>query len=319
MGVVHFLNVGQGDCSIIQHSSGWVSVIDICNGNSSTLYKDNNIRFLVEESCGNHRQKDYPVNPIEYLKHLGIHEIWRFILTHPDMDHMSGFAKLFDDFDIYNFWDTENNKSLTSFKSNDDRKDWLQYQHARRGQNILHLYGGDKGQCYNRDEDGTGDGDCLQVLCPTPSLIEQANAIREYNNASYVILYNEGGRKILFSGDAGKDEWDVLLDNYWKELRNIDVLIAPHHGRRTGGNDDFLDILKPKLTLFGNASSKYLDYQSWNDRGLCHFTNNQGGTFVLEHNREAVKVYCTYDVFAKCKNRNSFYDERFNAWYIKSI
>lgn len=31
MPVVHYLNVKDGDCSIIQHALGNVSVIDICN------------------------------------------------------------------------------------------------------------------------------------------------------------------------------------------------------------------------------------------------------------------------------------------------
>lgn len=32
MSVIHFLNVNEGDCNIIQHGSGRVTVIDVCNG-----------------------------------------------------------------------------------------------------------------------------------------------------------------------------------------------------------------------------------------------------------------------------------------------
>jgi len=35
MGVFHYLNVLQGDCSIIQHPSGHVSVIDVCNADKN--------------------------------------------------------------------------------------------------------------------------------------------------------------------------------------------------------------------------------------------------------------------------------------------
>ena len=31
MPIVHYLNVKEGDCSIIQHGSGRISVIDVCN------------------------------------------------------------------------------------------------------------------------------------------------------------------------------------------------------------------------------------------------------------------------------------------------
>ena len=32
---IHFLNVKDGSCSIIEHDSGRVTMIDVCNGNAS--------------------------------------------------------------------------------------------------------------------------------------------------------------------------------------------------------------------------------------------------------------------------------------------
>ena len=54
MSTIHFLNVKEGDCNIIQHDSGRVSVIDVSNGND-----DNDVLF---ESVGNYKQKENPVN-----------------------------------------------------------------------------------------------------------------------------------------------------------------------------------------------------------------------------------------------------------------
>ena len=31
MSTIHFLNVKEGDCSVIEHNSGRVTVIDVCN------------------------------------------------------------------------------------------------------------------------------------------------------------------------------------------------------------------------------------------------------------------------------------------------
>ena len=62
MGIVHFLNVNEGDCIWIEHPSGHNTIIDISNGQEVT-----NI-FESASSSGNHNQKNYPVNPIEYLK-----------------------------------------------------------------------------------------------------------------------------------------------------------------------------------------------------------------------------------------------------------
>lgn len=87
---LHFLNVKNGDCSIIEHSTGNTTVIDISNG------KEDDSRLLLEAlglesaSQGNYHQKNNPENPISYLKNLNKKSIMRFILTHPDMDHMDG-------------------------------------------------------------------------------------------------------------------------------------------------------------------------------------------------------------------------------------
>ena len=75
MGKIHFLNLKEGDCSLIEHNYGNKTVIDICNGN------DDKEKKLSEEECseqlfsivgikGNFKQKNYPVNPIKYFKKL---------------------------------------------------------------------------------------------------------------------------------------------------------------------------------------------------------------------------------------------------------
>ena len=319
MGTIHFLNVKNGDCSVIQHSSGRVSVIDICNGNDSSVINANE-SYVYESLSGNHNQKNHPVNPIDYIKGLGIGNINRFILTHPDMDHMDGIKRLFEEIDVKTLWDTKNIKEMNTTDFGPyDADDWNFYQERRREKNTLFLLDGSKGKYYNQNEEGKDGGDCLQIFCPTKELIAEANKNGNYNNASYVILYNEAGRKILFAGDSEDREWDVLLDNHEDDLKDIDILIAPHHGRKSGGNDYFLDVMNPKLTLFGNAKSKDLNYSAWNNRRLQHFTNNEGGTFIMQHNDGKIDVFSTYKAFAERVNKRTRYEDALNAWYIGSV
>lgn len=312
MSVIHFLNVNEGDCNIIQHDSGRVSVIDICNGNAED-------ETLLEYA--NHRQKEHPVNPIDYIAGLEITSIFRFILTHPDMDHMDGIEKLFDEFSVINFWDTDNKKEM-----NEDqgwgryrKEDWDFYQSIRKsksGPKVLKYLSGNKGQYYNLNEDGSTGGDGLYILCPTQVLVDEANSSEDYNTLSYVILLKENGKKIVFSGDSGSEAWDYILEQYEDDVRDIDLLIAPHHGRKTGGNDDCLDVLNPKLTLLGNAKSKYLDYNAWNSRGLEHITNNEANCIIVDVSSRGLDVYCTYEKFAKEKNSGAYYSSKHKAWYI---
>lgn len=317
MGVVHFLNVNEGDCTLIQHASGHNTVIDISNGSS--------VVSIFENASGNHRQKDYPVNPVQYLKDFGVDTIFRFILTHPDMDHMDGMSSLFDRFPVLNFWDTKNTRAMDSNSDwgRYDKKDWDFYQKIRKSKEspkVLNLLSGSKGPYYNETEDGKSGADGLYILAPTQDLVDEANETKEYNDCSYVILYRVNGKKIIFSGDSAEKTWNFILENHKDEVSDIDVLIAPHHGRKTGGNRDYLDVLKPKLTLFGNAKSQYLDYNAWNNRDLEHITNNQANCIILDADSEnGIDVYVTYETFAKKRNPYSSYSTKFKAWYLMTI
>jgi beta-lactamase superfamily II metal-dependent hydrolase len=68
------------------------------------------------------------------MQKRGITSVFRFILTHPDMDHMDGIAAFFNTFSPTNFWDTDN----TEEKNFDDggnggfqEEDWWFYKSLR--------------------------------------------------------------------------------------------------------------------------------------------------------------------------------------------
>ena len=320
MGIIHFMNVNEGDCIWIQHPSKHNTIIDISNGNEAGLVLEH------ASLSGNHKQKEHPVNPIEYLKDRNLTTIFRFILTHPDMDHMDGIKKLFDEFEVLNFWDTENTKTMDANSNwgKYDKADWDFYQDIRTSTSapkVLNLYAGAEGKYYNQTEDGKSGADGLYLLAPTSQLLEEANETEEYNDCSYVILYKTGNdKKVIFSGDSAEKTWNYIIENHKDEVSNIDLLIAPHHGRKSGGNDDYLDVLNPKLTLFGNAASEYLDYASWNNRKLDLITNNQANGIIIETNGgSGMDVYVTYETFAKRYNPDTFYDEAYGGWYIMTI
>ena len=67
---VHFLNVKQGDCSIIEHGSGLVYIFDVCIARKEVYYEssESNDYFQKAAVLGNFKQKQHPVNPISYLK-----------------------------------------------------------------------------------------------------------------------------------------------------------------------------------------------------------------------------------------------------------
>ena len=86
----HFLNVNQGDCIVLEHTSGRVTVFDISAGNIEHKQSDLLEAFgkmEIEPAKGNYRMCQHPTNPLDYLTTMGVRQVWRFILSHSDMDH----------------------------------------------------------------------------------------------------------------------------------------------------------------------------------------------------------------------------------------
>lgn len=214
MGTIHFLNVKEGDCIWIEHPSKHNTIIDISNGNEVDEEKT---VFESSSQSGNHNQKNYPVNPIEYLEDRNVKDIFRFILTHPDMDHMDGIEELFSKFSVCNFWDTENTKEMEEDADwgRYKKEDWQFYQSIRKSKDnpkTLHMFAGNKGKYYNRNEDGSSGADGIYILAPTKDLVEAANQTGDYNDCSYVILYKTGkGKKIIFAGDSAEKNMGLYI------------------------------------------------------------------------------------------------------------
>lgn len=305
MARIHYLNVGSGDCIILQTNSGRVSVIDICSGNLVKTATQSYLETLAELSQkprGNFGMCSKPTNPLDYLKEIGINSIHRFVLSHPDMDHMDGLNNLFNSFSILNFWDSGVRREKPDFSQGSyNEEDWNRYERIISGNEGLTVISPQAGSCnkyWCEDDSGEG-GDYIDIVAPNSELVREATDSEDINDGSYVLVYRSAGGKIIFPGDSHDKTWDFILENYAKEVSNATVLIAPHHGRKSDRKHDFLDVVKPKLTLFGCAPSEHLDYSGWNTRNLLYFTNNQCGNFVLEPDSVGVNVYIENETFAE--------------------
>jgi competence protein ComEC len=330
MATIHFLNVNEGDCSIIEHNSGRKTVIDVCNAKARTLLveatdKVHKMAAAAEKGVnGNFNQKAHPVNPILYMQDRGINSVFRFILTHPDMDHMGGIKAFFEALSPSNFWDTDNEEEKEfgdGANGGFNEDDWKFYKALRNSESDpkrLALYSGEIGQYWNKGADQNSNGDGLHILAPAKTLVATANECSDYNDCSFVIQYKTGNHNIVFAGDSHDETWEHILENH-KDVKNVDLLIAPHHGRHSDRDWEFLDVINPALTLFGNAGSEHLAYSAWGSRGLPIITNNQAGNIIIDASADPMDVYVTCEAFAKASNPYSFYSQTFGAHYWGEI
>lgn len=134
---LHFLNVGNGDCTIIELPDGNLMMVDICNGGKTGL--------LTKIISYQHSSLSEPISYLEQLyykslfnnplKLLPTPSLFLYVQTHPDMDHMDGLAALNRRFFITNFLDTANTKAPPNFSlpySKGSPEDWEAYQQLRR-------------------------------------------------------------------------------------------------------------------------------------------------------------------------------------------
>ncbi len=304
---IHFLNVNQGDCTILEHNSNRITVFDISAGNierkrsAAASYKA--LRSITPAK-GNFRMCQHPTNPLDYLSDMKVNEIWRFTLSHPDMDHLDGFNSLLDEFQVLHFWDSGARKDKPDFSTYGGYKeeDWDRYvkviSDKESGTKSISVQAGDRFKYANRDDTPNGIGDALYILAPDQERINEGNRTQDFNDASYVVLYKSAIGKVLLTGDAHDATWEYIKEHYEADVSNVALLIAPHHGRKSGRSYEFLDYVNPKLTLFGCAPSDNLAYDAWNYRNLAHITNNQCGCIVAEGD-DVMCIYVENEVFAE--------------------
>lgn len=304
---VHLMNVSPGDCTIIEHLSGRVTMIDICDGNLETRVEQAREAIAAESRAvekgvkGNFGMGKHPSNPVNYLTDHGIENVFRFILTHPDMDHMDGLAKLLEKKSVANFWDTgaRRKMKLDSWGTQYSKEDWEAYERIiaekQDGTRLLTKLAGARFPFANDGDSRDG----LFILAPNKDLLCDPNEDDDINSASYIISYHNQAGKFIFPGDAHDDSWAYALSEHRSKLENCAFLLAPHHGRDSDRSYDFLDVLKPKLTYIGNAPSEHIDYTQWSRRDLPIVTSNQAGNVVLEIRKDAYDVYVENHTFAK--------------------
>lgn len=118
----------------------------------------------------------------------------------------------------------------------------------------------------------------------------------------------------LFAGYSHDATWEHVLANHKKDVTDVGVLIVPHHGRKSDRDWEFLNVVNPALTLFGNAPSEHLAYDAWNNRGLPFITNNQSGCIVVNAEVNPAEVYVTCEAYARRINRYTTYDSTYRAY-----
>ncbi len=257
---LHFLNVGDGDCTIVDFPARTVS----------STQKNYSPRVMMVDVHHHDDHGEYE-HVVDYYKRNfhdnlgGVRPIFRYITTHPHKDHMKGMKTIFDEITIHNFWDIDH--QFEPEKSGQDweeyKDDWTHYEKIRAGSipglTVL-KYTDTITPLPFWDEDG------IEVLSPSKDLydfvhIKEDGSTRTkeeigclLNNLSYVLLIRFNGLKILLAGDAETKCWEYILEKYKDKIKDIDILKASHHGRESAFHEEAVKYMNPKHIVLSNSS-----------------------------------------------------------------
>ena len=246
-----FVDVGQGDCTLIRTGEGKNILID-GGGNFGkvTEGEDKIDRFLVEFLLKNH-----------------INRIHMMILSHPHSDHMGGLLEVVRRMHVE-----------TLFVSKDalQRSEWTTLEQICQAKNVNVIHA-DKG-----DQMRIGEKVIFRVLGPSKALLRGSRD--DVNNNSLVVLLEYEGKRILFTGDIEAEMEQLILE---EELSApIDVLKVAHHGSRFSTTEGFLDRFSPKIAViqvgrnsFGHPHPQVLD--RLNRRNIKVYRNDQQGAIHM--------------------------------------
>lgn len=97
----------------------------------------------------------------------------------------------------------------------------------------------------------------IRELCLPVDVARQTggDANARVNNASVVTRIDVYGNSILLCGDMERSAWEAIINDtgygrIWRPfLSNIDILVAPHHGHKSGYSTALLNLAKPSVVL----------------------------------------------------------------------
>lgn len=215
---VHFIDVGQADCTLIQ----------MPNGNN----------YLID--CGNNADsKDLE----KYFNSVGVKGFSAIIATHPHEDHVGSLGYIVSKYPVDKVYMPVINEELMDEKAVSDGS---VYQAVLRilEKNNIEIVNPSVGETIFSTDD-------LRFFF----LYDGQLGEDDFNTYSLITKLIYGDTSFIFTGDADKEveEWEMerfgcdVIDPEHQEERGLDcdILKAAHHGSKTANSIEYLETTTP--------------------------------------------------------------------------
>jgi competence protein ComEC len=246
--VAHFIDVGQGDATLLEFSCGAVLVDTGGERTDSVTGRDQLIAYLQE----------FFVHRSDLANTLNL-----VVLSHPHVDHTDGVSELISAQPAINILNVIDNGSTNRGS-------------GISGQKALQRHAGESGAGYM----GISEADITSTSGATSAVIDPVDCTgqggvdpkisvlwgrvdldtgwaNDANNDSVVLKVAFGSVSFLFTGDLEEHGIEAMLESYSDDASafNIDVLKVGHHGSKNGITRDLVEATTPRLAVIQSGNS----------------------------------------------------------------
>lgn len=256
---IHFIDVGQGDCSLIKWEGAAVLI-----------------------DCG---ERDYADTVLKYLKKQDVEKLDIIIATHPHSDHIGAMGDIISGIDVERVIAPKVAADMTP-----TTKTYERFLTALRDKS-LKLTAAKPGTVYELT------GRTAASAEKQPPKLEILAPLADYddlNDYSVVVRLTYGNTSYLFTGDAeARAEKDIL--NSGADV-SADVLKAGHHGSSTSTSEKFLEAVSPEICViqcgegnsYGHPHAEVLERLE--SSGIKYYRNDSSGTVTVYSDGEEIFV-----------------------------
>ena len=257
---IYFVDVGQGDSTLIQTIEGKNILID---GGGSEFGS-----FDVGESILLPYLLDRRITTIDYL-----------MISHFDSDHIGGVFAILENLKV---------KNIIISKQGETSENLKKFYEITNNKGIRTIIV-KKGDIVEIDKYSH-----FEILFPKDNLIED-NIL---NNNSIVARFNSLNFSILFTGDIEEIAEKRLCELYsGTDKLEAFVLKVAHHGSKTSSTEEFLELVKPKIALIGVGKNNNFGHpnidviERLENMGSKIYRTDNCGEIIIRINREKLQIH----------------------------
>lgn len=207
---------------------------DVGQGDAELIQKAN-WQILVDGG-----PDDIVIERISNVMPIDDRKIETIIITHPHADHITGLIEVINRYEIEKIILTKVGYESATYKS------LLELIDKKKIKTITPKIG---------DVEYLFDQGKITYLWPGEEVSRFENNL---NNSSIVFRFDYGDFNCIFSGDAEIESWTEIFKKQKNNLPDIDVIKIPHHGSRTGLNENMTNIMRPDIAIISlGLNNKY--------------------------------------------------------------